>query len=361
MGLIPVPVLDGMPDVVRLRLQYHAEAVSGVWPNPWLPPHPVDGVPLRKLGDFDRERYEREQAPEYARRAERSFDAAVAFARRWRPHLVLHDPASLEGLLAARVQDVPAALCLWGPVGTHEREHMRIVPTDHSGAFARYGLGDFTLEMIDTVIDPCPAGLSPPTTARRLPVRYVPYNGCGPLPPWLTRPPNRPRLCVTWSTALSTMSGPRANALPELVRALDGLGHQVVVTATRQDAAALRGIPPTVRVLEQVPLRLLLPGCAAVAHHGGSGSTMTSVWAGTPQLALTFASEQAVAGERVAGTGAGVHIPGGYADPDALRAAMRRLTEEASFVQAAAALRADLLDRPSPARLVMTLEELAAA
>ena len=33
--------------------------------------------------------------------ADAGFDAAVEYARRWRPDVVLHDPTSLEGLLAA--------------------------------------------------------------------------------------------------------------------------------------------------------------------------------------------------------------------------------------------------------------------
>lgn len=126
-------------------------------------------------------------------------------------------PASLEGLLAARVTGVPSALHLCGPVGTHEAEHMRIVPTDHSGSFPRYGLGEFSLDMIDRVVDPCPPSLDVPTPAERLPVRYVPYNGTAPSPSWVLEPADRPRVCVTWSTALSTVSGPNSYLLPEVI------------------------------------------------------------------------------------------------------------------------------------------------
>lgn len=363
-GLTPVPVLGGMDVVTRLRLQYYREAVDGVWPYPWLPPHPVTGVPLADLGDFDAEGFRRDTAPVLAARAARGFDATVAFARAWRPELVLHDPASLEGLLAARVTGVPGIVSLWGPVGTREPEHMRIVPDDHSGSFPRHGLGELSLDMIDNAVDPCPGPLAPETRARRLPVRYVPYNGNAPAPPWLLEPPRRRRVCVTWSTALSTMSGPDSYLLPTLVDALGDTDFEIIVTATAQDAAALRTalgtVPPSVRVAEHLPLRVLVPSCDVIVHHGGSGSALTSLWAGVPQLIVTFASEQTATGRRVAAAGAARHLLGHRADRATVRHAVEEIASDSRFRSAAAALRAEMFQQPTPARLVDTLAELAA-
>nr|WP_236010130.1 hypothetical protein [Actinomadura physcomitrii] len=88
-----MPVLDGMKVITRLRLQAHREAVEGKRPYPWPPPHPLTGEPLRNLADFDAAAFQ-DDAPVLAERAARGFDAAVAFARAWRPDLILH-----EGLL----------------------------------------------------------------------------------------------------------------------------------------------------------------------------------------------------------------------------------------------------------------------
>ncbi|MGS2642375.1 nucleotide disphospho-sugar-binding domain-containing protein [Streptosporangium sp. LJ11] len=355
-GLNPTPILDGMDVVTHLRLQYHQEARDGVWPYPWLPPHPVTGAPLDRLEDFDPADPAHFDAAGVAARAARGFDAAVEFATAWRPDLVLHDPVSLEGLLAARVIGVPAAICLWGPVGTEEAEHMRVVPADHSGSFPRHGLGELSLDMIEYAVDPCPPSLAPPTKARRLPVRYVPYNGSGPV--WPLPPPDRPRVCVTWSTGLTTVSGPNSYALPQIVEGLRDLDCEVVVTATAEDVAALGPVPPSVRVLERVPLRVLLPTCDAVVHHGGSGTTLTSLWAGVPQLALTFASEQTVAARRTAATGAGLHLLGHLAGPAAIGAAVAKLLGDGSYRDTASRLREEILAGPSPARFVADLEEL---
>jgi UDP:flavonoid glycosyltransferase YjiC (YdhE family) len=355
-GLISVPILDSPADEVRLRLQYFAEAVDGVWPYPWLPLHPVTGAQMDSLDDFDITEFRERLLPRIAARAAASFDAAVEYTRAFRPDLILHDPANLDGLLAGLVTGVRTALALWGPVGTAEPEHMRLVPEDISGSFVRYGLGPLDLSMITTVIDPCPASLEPPLTAERVPVRYVPYNGSAPAPRWLLDPTDLPRVCVTWSTALSAMSGPRSFLLPEVVRALDGLDAEVVLTATAQDVAKLGPVPPTVRVLERLPLRLLLPTCSAVVHHGGSGSLLTSLWAGVPQLLPTFAAEQAASATRLAAAGAGVHLPGHLADASTIRKAVDDLLTDESYRRSAARLRDEMRLRPSPVDLVDQLE-----
>ncbi|MFI1169754.1 nucleotide disphospho-sugar-binding domain-containing protein [Streptomyces sp. NPDC020801] len=360
-GLIPVPSLDGMDVRTRLRLQYYEEAVLGLWRYPWLPPHPLTGGRLNALEDFDAEEFRRSCAPQLAARAAHGFDSAVRCARDWQPHLVLHDPASLEGLLVAKVLGLPSALCLWGPVGLHEPEHMRIVPTDESGSFPRYGLGEFSPDMVEYVIDPCPSSLAQPTKANRLPVRYVPYNGCAPAPEWLLAPHRRPRVCVSWSTALSVTSGPDSYLLPDLVRGLKEIDADVIVTATAADVKALGLVPRSVRLLERMPLRLLLAGCETVVHHGGSGSILTSLWAGVPQVAFTFASEQTVAAERVAAAGAGLHRLGHQAEPVRIAAMVAEVLSDDSYRTAAAELRAQMRARPTPADLVRTLEELAAA
>ncbi|WP_330186094.1 DUF1205 domain-containing protein [Dactylosporangium sp. AC04546] len=357
-GLVPVPVLDGLDVRQRLRLQYYDQAVAGAWPYPWLPPHPLTGAPLRTLAGFDRAAYAATQAPLLAARAAAGHDAALAYARWWRPDLVLHDPASLEGALVGAVLGVASVMCLWGPVGTHEPGHAAIVPPDHSGSFPRHGLGEFTPDRIHTVIDPCPAAVAPPLRAARLRVRYVPYNGAAPSPPWLPDPPPRPRVAVSWSTALTTTSGPRSYLLPTLVAALHAEDVDLVVTATREDVAALGTVPPGVRVAEHVPLRLLLPTCAAVIHHGGGGSTLTSLWAGVPQLVATFAAEQSASAARVAAAGAGLHVEGHEATEETIRTSVKALLSDPSFAAAARAQQADMAAQPTPADLVATLSAL---
>lgn len=358
-GLLPVPVLDGMDVAVSNRMSYVREALASRWPYPWLPLHPITGEQMSALSDFDVQKYRETIEPQYARRAARGHDEAVRFARLWRPDLVVHDPVSSEGLLAARVLGVPAALALWGPVGTHEPDGLDILPQDLSHSFERYGCAPFGADAIEHVIDPCPGAIAPPVEGRRLAVRFVPYNGTGDAPEWCYRPADRPRVVVGWSTALTSMSGLQSAILPRIVEALGDLDLELVLTATARDVAALGAVPATVRVLERCPLRLLLAHSDLVLHHGGAGSAMTALAAGVPQLAITFAPEQSRVGGRLAAAGAGVQLPGYRATGEAIRAAAREILAGRKYQQAAGILREENLRRPTPAELVKRLEAMA--
>lgn len=361
-GLLPVPVLDGMDVVLHNRMTYVREALAGRWPYPWLPLHPTTGAQMSTMEDFDLDAYDRQVLPELARRSSAGHDAAVAFARRFRPDVVVHDPVSTEGLLAARVLDVPAALMLWGPVGTHEDPGADILGEDLGGSFARYGCEPFGADAISHVIDPCPEALEPPTRAQRLPARFVPYNGGGSSatapPDWLDAPADRPRVAVTWSTALSIMSGPNSYALPRIVAGLAELDIELVLTATAHDVAALGPVPSSVRVLANCPLRLLLTHCDLVIHHGGAGSTMTALAVGVPQLAISFAPEQARVGERLVGASVGRHLPGHLATAEAIRAEALAALGETAYRRVATDLAAENTRRPTPVELIDTLDKL---
>jgi UDP:flavonoid glycosyltransferase YjiC (YdhE family) len=359
-GLLPVAVLDGMDVVLHNRMTYVGEALAGRWPYPWLPLHPITGAQMSTMDAFDLDAYHRDVLPELARRSSAGHDAAVAFARRFQPDVVVHDPVSTEGLLAARVLNVPAALALWGPVGTHEGAGVDILGDDLGGSFARYGCEPFGPDAIGHIIDPCPAALEPPTRAQRLPARFVPYNGGGAatVPDWVDEPADRPRVAVTWSTALSIMSGPNSYALPRIVAGLAELDIELVLTATAHDVAALGPVPPSVRVLSNCPLRLLLKHCDLVIHHGGAGSTMTALAVGVPQLAITFAPEQARVGERLAAAAVGRHLPGHLATPEAIRAEALAVLGYRAIGKVATELAAENTRRPTPVELVDALDKL---
>jgi UDP:flavonoid glycosyltransferase YjiC (YdhE family) len=357
-GLTPVPVLDGLDMVLQARLSQYWAAQAGNWPYPWLPPHPVTGVELGSLDEFDFPAYRRANRAAALDATRRSFDAGVAFARDWRPDVVVHDRLSLEGLLIGHVLGVPAALHLWGPVGTAEDGALRLLPGDPTGTFPRYGVSELSGDLIGHVIDPCPEALRPPLgAAHRLPVRYVPYHGTTeavePLPP-----PTRPRVCVVWGTSLTAMVGPRSFVVPEILAGLSTVDVEVVALVSPSDAD--RGTaPPGVRVLPGYPLERALSGASVVVHHGGAGCTMTSLAAGVPQIAVTFAGEQAANGERVAAAGAGRHLPGAEFDPAAVAGAVTSLLHDGSAARVAAELRAQCLSRPAPAELPGRLADLA--
>lgn len=361
-GLAPVPVLGEVDMTFLARLQNVWNAQGRNWPYPEPPPHPVTGEPMRTLGDFSFAEFGRESGARLAEPTRQSFDAVVAFARQWRPDLVVHELLSLEGVLAARVVGVPSVLQLWGPVGTEEDEPgLRIRPEDPTGAFPRHGVGDFRPEFVEYVLDPCPAALRPPTSATRLPMRYVPYNGPGGPPDVRPTSPGRPRVCVVWGNSATRMVGPQAFVLPEVVEAVADLDVEVVLAANTADVAALGELPPAVRVLQHCPLRFLLPGVDAVVHHGGAGTVMTALVAGVPQLALPTAMDQFLNARRVAASGAGIALPAHRVDVPSVRTAVAELLERPSYRAMATELGRESEALPSPLAVVAELETLAAA
>lgn len=73
------------------------------------------------------------------------------------------------------------------------------------------------------------------------------------------------------------------------------------------------GIPPEhdVFVADSLPHDLLFPRCAAIVHHGGSGTTGTALASGRPQWIVPMAADQPYFGRRVHALGVGpapVHL-----------------------------------------------------
>lgn len=361
-GLTPVPLIDPPMDMLQQnRLWNYWAAQAGTWPHAQLPPHPVTAKPLTSLADFDFAAFRGERRDHNIKTVAANHDATVAYARDFRPELVVHDRLSLEGLLAARVLGVPAVLHLWGPHGTAEPEpELRVIPGDPSGSFPRHGVGELTLDFFTHVIDPCPPAMRPPLGewVTRLPVRHVPYNGPRSAPTPSAAPAARRPVCLAWGSSLSQAYGPSARVLGRLVEALSSPDRDILLLAPPADRAD--PLPPGVTVLEDCPLHLALPGCAAVVHYGGAGCTMTAVAAGVPQVVVPFSPDLTLNARRVAEAGAGTTVPAHTPDlPSAVRNALDALEGEPSYEAAAAELRRQNLASPSPAELVADLERLA--
>jgi UDP:flavonoid glycosyltransferase YjiC (YdhE family) len=357
-GFAPVPVLGGLDMVLQARLSHFWQAQAGTWPYAWLPIHPETGEQLERLEEFDFPAYRAEHKAVTLEATARSFDQAVAWASEWLPDLVVHDRLSLEGVLVARVLGIPVVTHLWGPVGTHEDGTLRLVPGDPTGSFARHGVAPVSEEPFPHVIDVCPADLQPPIgSASRIEARYEAY--AGPLDGDAGPRDGRPRVVVVWGTSLSAMVGPRSFAVPDILAALQGSDLDVVALLSPADAERLTP-PDGVRVLSDVPLARALADADVVVHHGGAGCVMTSIAAGVPQVAVTFATEQIANADRIAAAGAGLHVPGSIVDADAIRAAVSAVVEDSSHRAAALRLQAQNEARPDLDALVRSLEDLVA-
>ncbi|MBB4911547.1 nucleotide disphospho-sugar-binding domain-containing protein [Actinophytocola algeriensis] len=369
-GLTPVPLLADTDLTRHARALNLLEERAGHWPYREPPPHPELDGPVEP-GTFDLDAWWAGAVRAERERLLRGVDAAQGYALRWQPDLVVHDVVCYEGPLAAEAAGVPNVLHLWGPTGAEgtfgvlrgnggAEQFTAAVAEQALVAAAGAEQADRILTRAGHVLDPCPDPVREHTTVRRLPIRYLPYNGSG-AEPVLPPRSDRPRICVTWGRSGTRCFGPQTSKLPQVVAGAADLGAEVLLLAPRADVEACGTLPESVRPMVEVPLHLVLPDCDAVVHYGSGGSTMTSVVAGVPQLAIPFTPAGVFLADRFAAVGCARTLPNYETDAAGVRAALGGLVHEPSYARAARDLAADAAAMPAPAEVVGTLERIATA
>lgn len=276
-------------------------------------------------------------------------------ARTWGADLIIFEPTAFAGPLAAAAAGIPAVRHLYGTdlmgaVG-------RFLPAALGPLGQRLGIGTVDPFGVAT-IDPCPAGLQVPVGSRRLPVRYVPYNGPGLGPPDLPGS-GRPRVCITWGTTLARVDAGLFLA-GQVAREISHLDVDVVVAVTAGQQALLGRLPPKVAVVESVPLHLLLPQCDLVVAHGGAGTLLTALASGLPQLLIPRLPDHVRHAARLAEAGAASVIPAAEAASSAVRDRAAEVLADPAYRTAAERLRLQMRSQPEPWLLLPELERLAA-
>lgn len=316
-------------------------------------------------------------------------DELVAFAREWQPDLVLWEPFTFAGAVAAKVTGAAHARVLSFPdmfmpmrqgflaqlgagpgadLTAEDGEQGAAHPEDSLGQWLQWTLGRYGLPFDEEAVtgqwsvDQVPRSFRPPSEVPAVGMRYIPYNGPVPavVPDWLRVPPTRPRVCVTLGLTARTSEFPNAVPVDLVLKAIEGLDIEVVATLDAEERALLTHVPDNVRLVDHVPLHALLPTCAAIVHHGGAGTWSTALVEGVPQIAMGWIWDAIERARRQQELGAGLHLPSHEVTVEGLRSRLVRLLEEPSFTEAAARLRAEAESEPTPAEVVPVLERLTA-
>jgi sterol 3beta-glucosyltransferase len=110
-----------------------------------------------------------------------------------------------------------------------------------------------------------------------------------------------PPICFSFGSMSATNNDEITQIVLEALERIDRRG--ILVTGW----GGLRSIEPSDRVfaIDNVPFDWLWPQCAAVVHHGGSGSTAAGLRAGVPSLVVAFFADQPFWGRRVFELGCG--------------------------------------------------------
>ncbi|MFE3019118.1 nucleotide disphospho-sugar-binding domain-containing protein [Streptomyces sp. NPDC059256] len=352
MGLPAVEVGEGydfMGDMVKLR--------SGNSLSPEF---------LEAMSEQEKRRLRDERFTPVVELATTMAPGLMAFAERWRPHLIVTDPIVMAAPLVAAALGIPLVRKIWGPdiIYGHplqgqpfEGTERDAWPTGLSELFDRYGVevrNDYPLR----TVDPWPPSLEQfGHPDGRVHERYVPYNGAGVVPDWVLEPPARPRVCVTWGTTNSVLGGD-PGLLPRVVRALAPLGIELVVAVAAADRAKLGELPDDVRVAEYLPLNLLLPSCAAMVNQGGAGSVLTGAHLGVPQVLIPETAETPMISLAFAGGGSATVLEAAFADADTIASAVTTACTDEAMGTAARRLRDEIAEMPAPSEVVHTLVNL---
>jgi len=355
-GMTHIPVAEGhdfdaefaaMAKKLREKQQHRALAVE----------HAAE------LSAEDRDSVHRMRIAPFVSTAEAMAADLVRVAELWRPDLVIADPMVLAAPLAARVAGAPLLHHLWGPA------LLRVIgvpgcgtPVERWGEdllrlYARFGV-EPQAESAVGAIDSSPENLQVPGVPDRIPIRYVPYNGSGSAPDWLSRPAERPRVCVTWGTTTTEKTGPEDFVIPRILQALEQRDLEVVVAVGRPERELIGAVPPNVRLVEGLPLNLLLPTCDAVVHHGGTGTMLTAAAAAVPQVLIVSMGHYRLNAGQLEGTGAGTTVGIEDVTADRVTSAVTTALSEEAVREAARDLREAMRAHPTPAEVVGTLTDL---
>lgn len=301
-------------------------------------------------------------------------DGVVQLARRWRPDLVVWEPLAFAGPVAAKASGAAHARLLWSlDVFGVTRELFgrlrdQLPPGERADPIAdwlaaygrRYGFA-FSEDMVtgEFTIDQLPPSLRLDADLDYLPVRYVPYGGRAVIPRWLWETPSRPRIALTMGVSLTDHDAGYRIRVQDVLDALADLDVEVVATIAETEQAKLTRVPANARVVSYVPLHALVPSCAAVIHHGGYGTFLTTVLHGVPQLVVAWDFDSPALARQAARHGATLAIRADEATGEAVRAGVLRILREPEFRERAARLRREIDAMPTPNDLVAELEKRA--
>jgi hypothetical protein len=281
----------------------------------------------------------------------------LRIARAWRPDLILCDPIEFSGLVVAGSLNVPAVVHRWGADRISSSTLAR-APRALAEIGVRHGVPD-GIPLPALVLDPCPPTLQCPDAGHAQPIRFLPFNGVGSLPEWVFEQSPPRRIAVSFGSDSGLLADPaRWKALVSALASIDGL-ESVITSSPPPESDPL---PANVRAEGPVPLNLFLSTCAAVLHHGGSGTCLTAIHYGLPQLVFDNPNPSYRAhAERVEACGAGrtLHLDGEDGTSDAWRAAVWDVLTDPGYRETAERLREEMYQQPAPHEIVSILGELA--
>lgn len=267
--------------------------------------------------------------------------------RRWRPDVVVREPAEFASAVAAEEAGVPHVQVGVGLLAAHRQiTELAADATDAwlPGLTARIAATPY-LTSFPPSLD-SGHGPDPSSTHRFRPPQPVPE----PLPDHWPGD-DRPLVYVTFGSVAAQV--PTAAPIYEVaLAAVADLPARVLLTTGHGGAGRLVPPGPHVHVTRWVPQADVLAEATAVVCHGGSGTVLGAATAGVPLVITPLFADQPVNAARIAALGAGIRVPppdGAAAsaiEPSDLRQAVDRVLSDPTFARAARRLADEIAALP---------------
>ncbi len=282
----------------------------------------------------------------------------IPLAQAWEPDLVVSDAAEFAGPIAAGVLGIPVVCHAFGGLLPEPRV-----------AAAGEAVADLWIEngleprpyggMYDHLyLDLYPPSMQPterphiPATQRLRPGAFA-TAGDDVLPDWVTASTSTPLIYVTFGTVFSNDA-----ALAAVIEGVRELDVRVAVTVGPHGDPDSVGVQPgNVHVARYIPQGQLLPNCAAIVSHGGSGTFLAALAAEVPQLCVPQAADQFFNAAAGVASGAGLALQPGEVDAIAVREAVQRLLSEPTYAAAAQRISHEIAAMPTPQAVAETLAQ----
>ena len=285
----------------------------------------------------------------------------VPIALDFRPDLVIADAADFSGHIVAAERGIPSVTKGFGPllpevgVATAGREvaplwrSRGLEPRPYGGAYDTLYLDIYPPKLRAGVINHVPTRQS---------LRPDSDTGAEDDSSELPIPNSRSNAPLVYVTLGTVFSNPER--LGAIVAAVADLPVRVLVTVgPRGDASALGVFGDHVRIERYVPQNAILRHCDVVVSHAGSGTALSALALGIPQLCLPQGADQFMNAAAIAASGAGLTIAPDHVTADAVADAVRRLLDDASFKREASLVRESIDTMPTAAEVAPMLEALA--
>jgi UDP:flavonoid glycosyltransferase YjiC (YdhE family) len=292
-------------------------------------------------------------------RAAPMLEDLLPLARQYNPSVIVHEVSELAGPLVAALLGVPSVAHSFGSLVPAElllEAGERVAPL-----WAQHGLAvpPYAGSYEHLYIDIYPASLGggaaeSPHVPSVQPLRPEPFAMTSDegVPEFLRRESSLPLVYVT----LGTVFNKDVALLRNIVEGVRELRARIVVTVgAENEAGALGPQPENVHVARYIPHTAILPVCAAVVSHGGSGTFLSALAHGLPQVVVPQGGDQFRNAAACAQAGAGVVLPPGAVTATDVRDAARRVLDEPAFRMAAERVATEIRAMPSAASVAETV------